>query len=507
MAFTAPDTAAVPSRPDWRVFLLLPLMHFASVKLTMSLAMSPENEVVVWLPNAVLLAALLHWQGARGGWMAALVLVSDIYANIPAFPPLQATLVSLCNLSEVAFTYLLMRRLGVSPGLERIHDFGRFLLAGPLLGSLGASLLAGVVLLTLDRVSAPYSTLTLLWWFGDALGLLIYTPLLLAFLRRDPEGARGGPAGIAMMALTLAFAAMLFTQPVNAGAAFHVALTPHLLLLPLLWVAVRCGTRCTALTVALIALGAAWSVTTGHQPFGAASPHDTILRAQEYILTLSIIGMGLSILLREQRALAQDLEDKVRERTVELEASNRRLAELSATDSLTGIANRRRFDETMEAEWARARRSGEPLALCLLDVDLFKPYNDHYGHLAGDDCLRLVAEVINAHVRRASDLVARYGGEEFAFIIPGVDADGALATAHAVCAALQARGEPHVRSPFGVLTASIGVAVMVPTDDDTPDQLVRLADQALYEAKRAGRNRVVRVASEDVEILRAVHRA
>ncbi|MCP2937477.1 hypothetical protein NK983_32765, partial [Salmonella enterica subsp. enterica serovar Typhimurium] len=82
---------------DWRVFLLLPLLHFASVKLTMSLAMSPENEVVVWLPNAVLLAALLHWQGARGGWMAALVLASDIYANIPAFPPLQATLVSLCN--------------------------------------------------------------------------------------------------------------------------------------------------------------------------------------------------------------------------------------------------------------------------------------------------------------------------------------------------------------------------------------------------------------------------
>lgn len=169
MALIAPPSAALPSRPDWRVFLLLPLLHFASVKLTMSLAMSPENEVVVWLPNAVLLAALLHWQGARGGWMAALVLASDIYANIPAFPPLQATLVSLCNLSEVAFTYLLMRRLGVSPGLERIHDFGRFLLAGPLLGSLGASLLAGVVLMTLDRVSAPYSTLTLLWWFGDAL--------------------------------------------------------------------------------------------------------------------------------------------------------------------------------------------------------------------------------------------------------------------------------------------------------------------------------------------------
>jgi diguanylate cyclase (GGDEF)-like protein len=483
---------AMRNRPDWRVFLLLPLLHFASVKLTFSTALSPENEVVMWLPNAVLLAALLHYRGQRAVLLALLAFSSDVFANLPVFPPLQAALLSLCNLSEVTVTYLLMRRLGASPGLTRIGDFGRFLLAGPLLGALGAALMAGAVLATLrDNVAASYSTLVMLWWFGDGLGLLIWTPLLLAFLQPEREDPTLRRHDYAVLAFTVALAGTVFLQAGGAGPNPHVPLTPHLLLLPVLYIAARCGRRWTALTVALVALTAAWSQTTGLRPFGEASPHEMILRAQEYILTLSIIGMGLSILLGEQRALAHELEDKVNERTRALEESNRKLAELSATDSLTGIANRRRFDETLAVEWARARRNSEPLALCLLDVDLFKDYNDHYGHQAGDDRLRQVADVISQHVRRSGDLVARYGGEEFAFISPGVDSDRALAVAHTVCAALHERCLPHARSPFGVLTASIGVAVVVPGRTDTPEELFRKADEALYEAKRSGRNRVV----------------
>lgn len=481
----------LPSPPAWWVLLLLPLLHFASVKLTFSLAMSPENEVVVWLPNAVLLAALLHWRGQRGMAMAALTFASDVYANLPVFPVQQAVLLSLCNLGEVTLAWLVMRRLAASPELERIRDFGRFLLAGPLIGALSASLLAGLVLCTLDGVRPPYATLVLLWWFGDGLGLLIYTPLLLSLLRPAERTAVDWPRGAAMMAVTLAAATFIFTQGDGGDLRPHVAMTPQLLLIPLLYVAARCSLRCTALAIALISLGSAWSVTTGHHPFGDASSHETILRTQEYILTLSTIGMGLAILLGEQRALACELEDKVRERTRELEASNRLLAELSTTDSLTGIANRRRFDEALAREWARAQRNGEPLSLGLLDVDYFKAYNDHYGHQAGDECLRRVAGLMSEHVRRAGDLVARYGGEEFAFITSGTDA---AALAHAVCAALQAEARPHRRSPLGVLTASMGVATRVPDKHDTPDTLFRLADQALYEAKHKGRNRVEQAA-------------
>lgn len=480
------------SRPDWRVCLLLPLLHFASVKLTFSTALSPENEVVMWLPNAVLLAALLHYRGERGPLLAALAFGSDVFANLPVFSPLQAVLLSLCNLAEVTITYWLMRRLGASPGLERIGDFGRFLLAGPLLGALVCALLASAVLVfTRNNVTANYPTLVLLWWFGDGLGLLIWTPLLLALLQPERDAPILRWPDIAAFLFTALLAAAVFLQARVADQDSSLALTPHLVLLPVLYIAGRCGRRWTALTVALVALIAAWSQTTGFRPFGEATPHEMILRAQEYILTLSIIGMGLVIMLGEQRALARELEDKVNDRTRALEASNRRLAELSATDSLTGVANRRHFDATLALEWSRARRHGEALALCMLDVDQFKSYNDQYGHQAGDDALRQVAGVISRHVRRSTDLVARYGGEEFAFISPGIDEAQALAIAQSVCTALHACAVPHDRSPFGVLTASIGVAVIVPGEHDSPEDLVRRADEALYKAKRCGRNQVV----------------
>jgi diguanylate cyclase (GGDEF)-like protein len=175
-------------------------------------------------------------------------------------------------------------------------------------------------------------------------------------------------------------------------------------------------------------------------------------------------------------------------RTAELEESNRKLAALSTTDGLTGVSNRRGFDLALEAEWRRAARTGQTLALTMLDVDYFKKYNDHYGHLAGDSALRTVADLITSHGRRTSDLVARYGGEEFALLAAATDATDAFGVAQAICAELARRQLPHVASPFGVLTISIGVAAMVPTEDSTPDQLVQMADRALYRAKEKGRN-------------------
>jgi diguanylate cyclase (GGDEF)-like protein len=480
-------------QPTWLVYLLLPLLHFASVKLTFLCAFSPENEVVVWLPNAVLLAALLHYRGRRGWLLACLTFGSDLVANLPVFPPLQATLLSGVNLAEVTFTYLLLRGSGTSPGLERIQDLGKFVAAGPLLGALCSGLLAGLVLQTMEGVSAPYPTLVLLWWFGDGLGLLIYTPLLLALVQPAREPIRIGWQDVAVMLFTLALAGLIFSG--HAEKFGGVPLTPNLLLPSVLFMAFRLGVRWTSMVVALISLATAWAQTASRRPFGDAYSHQTILQTQEFILTLSIVGMGFAILFSEQRALTRSLEDKVRERTQKLEESNSKLGALSATDGLTGIANRRRFDEVLSSEWSRAKRNQQPLALALLDVDLFKKYNDHYGHQAGDDCLRAVAQVLAANVRRTGDLVARYGGEEFALIAVGADEPSAVAMSQAICATLQGLGQAHELSPFGVVTASIGVAVLVPGDDDSEQLLVRRADRALYQAKGRGRNQVVLAAS------------
>ncbi|TFW21344.1 ligand-binding sensor domain-containing diguanylate cyclase [Duganella callida] len=186
-----------------------------------------------------------------------------------------------------------------------------------------------------------------------------------------------------------------------------------------------------------------------------------------------------------------ELEQTVAARTAELEESNRKLAALSTTDGLTGVSNRRGFDLALEAEWRRAARTGQTLALLMLDVDYFKKYNDHYGHLAGDAVLRSVAELITTHGRRTSDLVARYGGEEFALLAAATDAADAFRVAEEICAELARRRLPHAESPFGIMTISIGVAVTTPTEDQSPQGLVQLADRALYRAKEKGRNQAL----------------
>jgi two-component system, sensor histidine kinase LadS len=185
------------------------------------------------------------------------------------------------------------------------------------------------------------------------------------------------------------------------------------------------------------------------------------------------------------------LEAKVQERTAELRILNRKLEALSATDGLTGIANRRHFDATLAEEWTRAARQGQPLALGLLDVDWFKKYNDHYGHQAGDDCLRKIADTLTATIARTGDLVARYGGEEFVFIAPATSAEDALGMARKVCEALQTLALPHALSDYACVTASVGVASIVPDETTSPQTLIHAADEALYAAKAAGRNRAV----------------
>jgi diguanylate cyclase (GGDEF)-like protein len=183
------------------------------------------------------------------------------------------------------------------------------------------------------------------------------------------------------------------------------------------------------------------------------------------------------------------LEQRVAQRTDELQLLNSKLEVLSLTDSLTGIANRRHFDSILQQEWQRARRLSQPLALAILDVDWFKPYNDHYGHPAGDVCLRQIAQILGATVCRSSDLVARYGGEEFVFITPLTNASGALDIAQKVVQAVTALALPHARSPLGQITVSIGVVSLTPTAESSAEVLLQRADAALYQAKTQGRNR------------------
>jgi len=172
-------------------------------------------------------------------------------------------------------------------------------------------------------------------------------------------------------------------------------------------------------------------------------------------------------------------------------AMQRELEELSFKDGLTNVANRRRFDQVMDAAWERARNQREPIALLMIDIDYFKQYNDRYGHLAGDDCLRRVASVLAQASTRPNDLLARIGGEEFAMLLPGTSASGAIGVAEHCRQLLKDAQILHGPAPLGRLTASIGVGAVTPETGDNWVSLLDRVDRRLYAAKQAGRDRMM----------------
>ena len=199
---------------------------------------------------------------------------------------------------------------------------------------------------------------------------------------------------------------------------------------------------------------------------------------------LRVLGTHLDI---SERKLA---DAKIAENAAQLELANVQLSRLSLTDGLTGVGNRRLFDQTLGAEWTRGTRQKQPLALLMIDLDHFKLYNDSYGHQGGDDCLRHVASTLAKCLLRGGELLARYGGEEFVMLLPCTDVAGAKVVAQRCLDQMSAARIPHQASPVSQwLTLSIGIASVTPEAGMTSDSLVKTADKALYQAKESGRAR------------------
>lgn len=176
---------------------------------------------------------------------------------------------------------------------------------------------------------------------------------------------------------------------------------------------------------------------------------------------------------------------------LQLKLQRDRLESLTMTDGMTGIGNRRRFDQYLDEEWRRCARMHVPLSAIILDIDHFKAFNDNYGHTAGDDCITDIAQTLAKVPTRAGDLVARYGGEEFACLLPGTDAEGARKIAERLLEAVNDLAIPHAWSNVtGCVSISAGIGTLVPVPTGDPEELIRMADKMLYEAKNAGRNRV-----------------
>jgi diguanylate cyclase (GGDEF)-like protein len=222
----------------------------------------------------------------------------------------------------------------------------------------------------------------------------------------------------------------------------------------------------------------------------AATSRDTILQGwnarafqSSVIIALVILGVGLFgwVFIHQVRD-GERIEKNLRK-------AQRTLEQIATHDSLTGLANRRLFERSLDIEFARGARQSSPVSLIMLDIDFFKRYNDAYGHVAGDHCLTQVAQVLMSCCQRKSDLAVRYGGEEFAVLLPDTDINGALAIAGQIRRSVMDKHIVHSGSPTGYLTVSLGCYAFIPAGNDSPELFIQRADAALYQAKNAGRNR------------------
>lgn len=469
--------------------ILVPVLFYLGAKLSLALAVMPEVVVMLWIPNSILLATLLHYHGRRYAIFAASIIAADIAADYPTFSLIEAVLFGAINLLEVTIAYLLLRRWRFDPRFATPSDIAKFVMAAPVISAFTAACAAAATYSHFRGMETSFFEFLRLWWFSDGLGLLILTPLVLSLWPPVPgmvsERVRlrwyDGIAMVVGLTILLAFA---YSQQRTL---YGVTVRPFLLIPPVLYAAARFSMRTATMGVAAVTALLLYIIKNGQQPFGDLPIRETVTSGQELIFIMSTMALGIAALLAQHRANARQLEARIRDRTAELSAANQQLQELAITDPLTGILNRRALFDLLKREMDREQRHPHGLAVILFDIDHFKEVNDRYGHAAGDIVLRHVAEVAGAAVR-GTDAIGRYGGEEFVLVAPETDLASALQLAERMREALRS-ARIAVEDKDLRVTASFGIAMLHPGDRQ-PEQILRRADQALYAAKAAGRDRV-----------------
>ena len=429
-----------------------------------------SHVAVLWPANGILLAILMA-EGEKGSLrLLSLAYIANVIANLATGDTLVvAALLAACNSVEIACALLLMRaRPRISwTQLAYPPTFIAFAFYVCLLSPLASSALAAVGLAYFMDAQAP--TVFATWFMADVMGLAIVTPpALMLKLAWGTETFRSNQWRRAALALTALFAITLavFVQSRYPG--------PFMIFPPLIFAAFAGGFTGAAVGVFGVSVIAIAFTNAGMGPIVLVSdltPHERLLMLQLYLLVLVMTIFPLAAVLSERRRM-------------EL-----RLKHSAATDTLTGLANRARFEEIFAIEWANACRARSPISVAMIDVDYFKRYNDTYGHQRGDECLAAVARTLQQIVRRPTDLVARYGGEEFILVLPNSPLNGALKVAEAIHGSLRDARIEHKASIYGRVTLSIGVASVIPEPHSKAADLIGMADRALYAAKGAGRAR------------------
>lgn len=470
---------------EWTPAALLRLLGvfcFAGVCSYLGMLLSRQSEGVatIWLSNGIIFGFLITQSPRRWLPYFAAGLLADTLADLIWGDPFRVAFgVSAANMVEVVVSAVVLTRLFGTP-----LDLTK---RRPLVGFLGVAVVGATAVTSALGASwtllyypdaGPWWKMFRTWWLGDLLGMAILPPLTVLLQRPDAYGllhARELRRTLLVLTVPVIMTVMVFTHNTDPLIFF---LFPTMLL-----VAFRLGFPGTVLTIVLMTLIAITFTVKGHGPLMLIAGEHMLLHR----IVVAQIFAGVSIFTMFPVAALLEEKDALKE---SLAASEMRFRALAQTDELTALANRRAFNLQLAAQWETALAEGRAVGLLLIDADHFKQYNDVFGHLEGDECLRQLAAIIGGTLDWRGALPARYGGEEFAVLLPGADLETAREAAEAIRAAVNAERFPHPTGPLGIQTVSIGAASVVPGVGQVSSVLVKRADEALYCAKLGGRDQV-----------------
>jgi diguanylate cyclase (GGDEF)-like protein len=431
---------------------------------------------VCWRLAGVTAACMLRTQRRRWPWILCGLVLSLLWTGVEIHAPAGDMALSVAaNVLEVCIAAFFLPPFTTTPDWIRTpHLTFRFTVFALVLAPISGAIVAAGYFAHLNQTS--YMQSALFWWLGDSLGMVLWLPMILVATTPELYALfhwNNLPKTAGLLTLMVGVSLLAF---VDKSAPLVFVILPVLL-----WIGLRLGFAGSVLATNLLALLFTAGSLTGHTPFILLeSEPDLQVRAlQIFLLAAMLMALPISVVLFERDAFAIQLQDAYIR--MEVQAN---------LDPLTGVANRRRFDEALHLEWQRALRDKNHIALLMVDSDEFKAYNDFYGHQAGDEILRRIAHAMRSVLRRPTDLLARYGGEEFSILLPGTDEEGTRRLAENVRRVVLDEHIVHPDSASGFVTVSIGCWSVVPTAGNSPSTLIMEADAALYAAKRKGRNRV-----------------
>ncbi|MCJ8321176.1 MAG: diguanylate cyclase [Colwellia sp.] len=461
-------------------------IHFA--------AMGDSSLTLIWLPSGIALSALIIY--GKGIWPA--IWLASFTANTPylvnqltEFPYLIASIYGILaatinTLIQGIFAhYLYQKHIGV-PHLKTsklILNFVFKVILPPSMLNMALLVIIYSIGGYIEFSAANFIDTTLTIWLSGTLadfhGYFIIVPLALCWHIKKQHNFEDNSRLLALTAMCL-FCVMLISL-------FIINAAIYLILIIGVFVSLYLGFRSSTLFILLVSLVYTFATAQQIGPFSLTTSWSSFLSLLMFIFSLGLPLLIISAKKYELKQFQSQLEDEVIERTNALNSANTILENISLTDGLTGVANRRHLDKFLETEWARAIRNRTSISLIMIDIDFFKQFNDSYGHLAGDECLKLIAKSIQKLVHRPSDLVARYGGEEFVVVLP--ETENIKGISEDIKSVIDKLNIPHNDSVVHEnVTISIGCCSLRPKINEQSSKLLDLADKQLYLAKNQGRN-------------------